>query len=225
LSEARPVIVGIWKNLHPGVKPYILLLSKGITTADAILAGANDQLTKPLDQQELDDKIVSAQRLQSVMRWLAHEDNVHSAAGMIGKAAFYQLFLSAMDRAFRYGERSMIIFISLENHVEMRAAVDPAVFTAHLTELCRQMTFMRRQSDVLARLSEHDFAVLLQRPQHEAEAINTIDRFSEFLAGVHKNFQGNCPAPRLKLTLLEMPQGHEHAERHVPPRQEQVVHV
>ena len=225
LSEARPVIVGIWKNLHPGLKPYILLLSKTATTEEAVLAGTNDQLRKPLDQQELETKIGNAQRLQDITRWLAHEDNIHSGAGMIGKAAFYQLFLSAMDRAFRYGERCMIIFIALENHVEMRAATEPEEFEEKLTELSKQMTYMRRQSDEIARLSLHDFAVLLQRPQQETEPMNTIDRFSEFLTRFHSNFQGSCPAPRLRLTLVEMPQGQELAERLVPPRIDSVVHI
>ena len=52
LSEARPVIIGVWKSLQrTAAKPYMLLLSKAATTEDAILAGANDALLKPLSSQ------------------------------------------------------------------------------------------------------------------------------------------------------------------------------
>ena len=86
LSEARPVIIGVWKSLKAAAKPYLILLSKSATTEDAILAGANDVLIKPLSSQELDEKTGNAARLIAVARMLAREDNVHSTGGMIGKA-------------------------------------------------------------------------------------------------------------------------------------------
>jgi PleD family two-component response regulator len=216
LSEARPVIIGIWKNIRTPVKPYILLLSKTATTEEAILAGTNDALNKPLSSQDLDVKIQNAQRLMDISRHLAQDGDIHSHGGMIGKAAFNQLFLSAMDRAFRYGERSLIVFAEMTNYDEMTAALGPQAVEETMRKLIEKMTFMRRQSDVIGRLSERDFAILLQRPHYETEPIDAINRFSEVLDKFHRSFENRQAAPAIHLVLVELPQGAQHAERFAP---------
>jgi diguanylate cyclase (GGDEF)-like protein len=216
LSEARPVVIGVWKNLRGPVKPYLLLLSKTAKTEEAILAGTNDVLNKPLSTQDLDVKIGNAQRLQEIARMLAAEDNVHSVGGMIGKAAFNQLFLSAIDRSFRYGERSLIIFASLTNHEQIVKDLGAQAADDTVRKLAEKMTFMRRQSDVIGRLGARDFAILLQRPQYESEPVDAINRFSEVLDKFQAGFEERRAAPQLLLRLIELPQGAERAFRVVP---------
>ena len=216
LSEARPVIIGVWKNIRAAVKPYLMLLSKTASTEDAILAGTNDVMNKPFSAQDIDVKIGNAERLMDISRRLAQEDNVHSGGGMVGKAAFNQLFLSATDRAFRYGERSLIVFAEVTNYDEIRQNASAGALEDSLHKLSDKMTFMRRQSDVIGRLSDRDFGILLQRPQYESEPIDAINRFSEVLDKFYQGFDDKTAAPRIHLSLVELPQGAEHAERFVP---------
>lgn len=220
LAEARPVIIGIWKNIRTPVKPYILLLSKTATPQDAILAGTNDVLNKPLSSQDLDTKILNAERLMAVCRHLAHVDNVHSTGGMIGKAAFNQLFLSAIDRAFRYAECSLIVFIRLTNHAQIVAAAGQEEYEKIIEKLTEKMTFMRRQSDVIGRLGEDEFAILLQRPQYASEPTDAINRFAEVLDKFYQSFDNKAFAPRIHMRLVELPQGAQHAERSAPIMEE-----
>ncbi|MDE1152858.1 MAG: diguanylate cyclase [Micavibrio sp.] len=216
LPEARPVIIGIWKNLRSPVKPYILLLGKTGTPEDAIAAGTNDVLNKPFSTADIETKIGNAERLQDITRKLAREDNVHSVGGLIGKAAFNQLFLSAIDRAFRYGERSLIVFVTITNVDDMNAAMGQDTVNDTVSRLTEKMTFMRRQSDVIGRLGFKDFAILLQRPQYESEPIDAINRFTEVLDKFQAGFENRAAAPKLHLRLIELPQGALHTERHVP---------
>jgi PleD family two-component response regulator len=216
LAEARPVIIGVWKNIRTAVKPYLFLLSKTATAEEAILAGTNDVLNKPLSSQELEVKIGNAQRLMDICRMLATEDNVHSSGGMIGKAAFNQLFLSAIDRAFRYGERSLIVFIEVVNHDEVVKVSGTEAFEETIRKLTEKMTFMRRQSDVIGRLGAETFAILLQRPQYETEPVDAINRFSEVLDKFYQTLSDKQAAPRLHLRLIELPQGAQRADRTVP---------
>lgn len=215
LSEARPVVIGVWKNIRSAVKPYLILLSKNGTTEDAITAGTNDILNKPLSTADLETKIANAERLTELSRHLAREDNVHSTGGMIGKAAFNQLFLSAIDRSFRYAERSLIVFITVTNHAELTAGGTEA-YVETFKKLTEKMTFMRRQSDVIGRLGADSFAVLLQRPIYESEPVDAINRFSEVLTKFHESFEDKSKAPKLNLKLIELPQGAQQAERFVP---------
>lgn len=216
LSEARPVVIGVWKNIRTPVKPYIILLSKTATTEDAITAGTNDVLNKPLSSHDLETKVGNAERLMELSRHLAKEDNVHSTGGMIGKAAFNQLFLSAIDRSFRYAERSLIVFITVTNHDDMLKASGQEVYEDTIKRLTEKMTFMRRQSDVIGRLGAESFAVLLQRPLYETEPVDAINRFSEVLDKFHQGFEDKATAPKLHLRLIELPQGAQHTERFVP---------
>lgn len=223
LSEPRPVVIGIWKNIRTAVKPYIMLLSKTATTEEAILAGTNDVLNKPFGSVDIETKMQNAQRLMDISRHLAHEDNVHSSGGMVGKAAFNQLFLSAIDRAFRYGERCLIVFAEMTNYDEMVGALGQEAVDATVAKLTDKMTFMRRQSDVIGRLSARDFAIILQRPQYETEPIDAINRFSEVLDKFHQGFENKQAAPTMHLVLVELPQGAQHAERFAPLRDEIVM--
>jgi len=223
MAEARPVIIGIWKNIRTPVKPYIMLLSKTATTEDAILSGANDVLNKPLSSQDLETKVRNAECLMALCRHLERVDDVHSTGGMIGKAAFNQLFLSAVDRAFRYGERSLIVFIRLTNHAEIVNAVGPDEYGKIIERLTDKMTFMRRQSDVIGRLGEDEFAILLQRPQYESEPIDAINRFAEVLDKFHHDFEDKAAAPHIHLSLIELPQGAQMAERSAPLMEEVVA--
>jgi PleD family two-component response regulator len=216
LSEARPVIIGVWKNLRGDNKPYLMLLSKTATQEEAILAGTNDVLSKPFNSADIDVKVENAERLMLIRQNLAKEDNVHSSGGMIGKAAFNQLFLSAIDRAFRYAERSLIVFLEMTNYDEVRAAAGEEAVNETIRQLTEKMTFMRRQSDVIGRLGAKDFGILLQRPQFESEPLDAINRFSEILDKFHNGFENKALAPKIELSLVELPQGALHAERFVP---------
>jgi len=224
MAEARPVIIGIWKNIRTPVKPYIMLLSKTATSEEAVLSGTNDVLNKPLSTQDLEQKVGNAERLLAIGRALASTDNeVHSSGGMIGKNAFNQLFLSATDRAFRYGERSLIVFIHMTNQTALQGSLAPDVYNNVIEKLTAQMTFMRRQSDVIARISPQDFAILLQRPQYESEPVDAINRFAETLNKFCQTFEDPAMVPQLHLTLINLPQGAQHAERFVPAQKAAAV--
>jgi len=217
LSEARPVVIGIWKALaNNPVKPYLLLLSKTATPEEAILSGTNDVLVKPFSSLDIDVKIGNAARIMEISRHLAKEDNIHSSGGMIGKAAFNQLYLSTLDRAFRYGERSLVVFVDVMNYDEIAALGEKGEEIIH--RLTEKITIMRRQSDVIGRLGAQSFGILLQRPQYETEPIDAINRFSEILGEFYKEFEYDSKAipPTLELNLVELPQGILHEVRAVP---------
>lgn len=218
LAEPRPVIIGIWKNLRGPFKPYILLLSKSATREDAILAGTNDVLQKPFDPQDLEEKIASAERLIALHRHLGTPDDIHSGGGMIGKAAFNQLFLSAVDRAFRYGERSLIVEARVTNIDALRARGQDALEET-MTALGERMALMRRQSDVIGRTAIDRFAILLQRPMYESEPFDAIGRFCETLDKFHQGFADKNLAPEIELQMVELPQGALLATCHAPARQ------
>ncbi|MCK5658669.1 MAG: diguanylate cyclase, partial [Alphaproteobacteria bacterium] len=191
-------------------------LSKTATREEAIIAGTNDVLNKPFSSVDIDTKIGNAERLMEISRFLIEEDPVPSTGGLINKSAFNQLYLSAIDRAFRYGERSLIVFINMMNYDEIIATAGKQATEETILKLMEKMSFMRRQSDVIGRLGSHDFGILLQRPQYETEPMDAINRFSETLDKFYKDFENKEIAPKMQLSLVELPQGALHEEQLVP---------
>lgn len=215
LSEARPVVMALWKHLTVP-RPYLILLSKTATEEEAITAGTNDIFLKPLNSQDLETKMANAARFLAISNHLARIDNVHSTGGLVGKAAFNQLFLSALDRSFRYGERSLIVFVTMTNYADIIALDGEENTNITIQRLTEKMTYMRRQSDVIGRLGAHEFAILLQRPQYESEPLDALGRFSEDLEKFYHSFENRALAPKISLSLVELPQGALRAECTVP---------
>lgn len=223
LSESRPIILSIWKNVKTEVKPYLVLLTKNdeMTTNHAILAGNNDFLLKPLNMEDIEEKIANAGRFLEVFRYIEAGDDTISLKGIINKKAFYQLFLSALDRAYRYGERSLIVFVNISNYqdiVEVSSMEELQELHEHVAD---KMTMMRRQSDVVGHIGESDYAILLQRPQYEAEPIDAIGRFASELERFIGEVHGKYVGVNFELDLVEIPQGVLHSKRVISSSKEE----
>lgn len=217
LTSARSLILNIRRAIP--AYSYIVLLSQNSDRTEAIKAGCNDFLSKPLDNAALDQTIGNAERLLKLTRRIGDDsEDFPSAGGVIAKSAFNQLFLSAMDRADRYGERAYVLFISMSNYkhiVEMDGhyAGDYAVAV-----LSKYLVRLRRQSDIIGQTAKYEYAILLQRPQHEHEPIEAANRFAESLAKYGDIFSSGSTPAEITISLIDLPVGSQLVE-HVITRE------
>jgi CheY-like chemotaxis protein len=207
LTSARPIIL----NLRRATRHYTYILQMGqeITRAEAIQSSANDCLMKPVDPEALDTAIENAKGLTSLIRRIGDEsEDFPSASGIIAKSAFNQLFLSAIERADRYGERSFVVFISLANYKQIaeREGIYAADYTS--AKLSQYLVRLRRQSDIIAQTEKYEFALLLQRPIYETEPADATNRFAEAVASYDELFRttGEVP-PEVHVSLVDLPIG------------------
>ena len=197
LQDPRPIIISIYKTLRGRYEPQFLILSKTIDEQAALSAGANDIIQKPVSPQALEEKLENMQRLMEYISALGHEDHFPSQKGVIGKDAFNELFLSAIDRAHRYAERSFIVFIDIH--------ADDADFD----KMAANIRYIRRQSDVIGRTCAKQFGILLQRPMYESEPMDAMTRFAEVLTRQMQETALSAPV-EITLTLVELPFGRLH---------------
>jgi len=225
LSETRPIILSIWRMVKTRIKPYMILLTKNedMTTDQAILSGNNDFITKPLDMADVDEKMANAERFVDICRYLDTEDKIEDTKGIINKNAFNQLFLSSLDRAFRYGERSLIVFINISNYDRIKENSGKEGLDHFNNKIAEKMNLMRRQSDVIGRIGERDYAILLQRPLYEAEPLDAVARFADVLNKLHAEFIAKESTPSFELDLVEIPQGILHSRKEVPFKEQEVL--
>jgi PleD family two-component response regulator len=206
LTSPRPVILNIRRNIQN--YPYIVLMSEAIALEEAIKSGANDVLAKPLDLTGLPETMANAALLTTLVSRISDDsEDFPSAGGVIAKSAFNQLFLSALDRADRYGEKSYIIFIAMENFAEIQGLDGAYAAEYALARLSQFLVRQRRQSDIIGQTAKAEYALLLQRPGYETEPEEAAQRFAQALQDAPDLTASGASEVRLSLSLIELPTG------------------
>jgi PleD family two-component response regulator len=211
LNNARPLVLGIRRSVRG--YPYVVLMSHDLKREEAIKSGANDIMSKPLDGGALDQTMANADRLTALMKRMGDDsEDFPSAGGVIAKSAFNQLFLSCIDRADRYAERSFLVFIGIRNYkkvVENHGAYAAEYATAKLSQY---LVRLRRQSDIIAQTGKAEYCLMLQRPQYETEPIEAANRFAAALEKLEDICANEGDIIEVAVTLINIPVGQLHVE-------------
>ncbi|PJB69300.1 MAG: DNA-binding response regulator [Alphaproteobacteria bacterium CG_4_9_14_3_um_filter_47_13] len=211
LNNARPIVLGIRRAVRN--YPYIILMSQDLDQEDAIRSGANDILAKPLDAAKLDGIIRNSERMIRLIRRIGDEnEDFPSAGGVISKSAFNQLFLSSLDRADRYGERSFLVFIGIKNYKELVEMDGPHAASYAAAKLSQYLVRLRRQSDIIAQTGKSEYCLMLQRPQYETEPMEAANRFAEALGQFNDIATSDNSTVDIHVTLIDIPIGTKHVE-------------
>ena len=219
LTSAQPVIL----NLRRATGRYSYIVQMGSETAqlEAIQSGANDAISKPIDPEALDTTVENAGYLLSLIKRIGDDsEDFPSAGGIIAKSAFNQLFLSAIDRADRYGERTFIVFIGIKNYHNIYENEGPYAADYLVAKLSKYLVRLRRQSDIIAQTESFEYALLLQRPLYETEPVEAANRFAEAITQYADMFKTDGEAPEVYVQLIDLPVGsriirHDITEEHV----------
>lgn len=187
---------------------YILLLTKNWPVEAALELGANDILPVQATTDDVMRALDKYNRLFAVIEEIGDQRvDFPSIGGVIARSAFHQLFLTGIDRASRYGEKTYILFISLNNYNELYDIGGDYVADYAVAMLSKKLTGMRRQSDILGQITKHSYALLLQRPTYETEPLEAAQRFASALIDSHEIAEG-APVPlQVKVMLVDIPCG------------------
>ncbi len=214
LTSARPVILNIRRTT--GQYSYIVQMGNDIEQIEAIQSGANNSISKPINPDILDNVIDNAKYLTSLINRLGDDtEDFPSAGGIISKSAFNQLFLSAIDRADRYGEKSFVVFIGISNYNDILQNEGASNANYTVAKLSKFLTSLRRQSDIIAQTERYEYALLLQRPIYETEPNEATSRFAESINGFDDLFNTNGITPNIEIKLIDLPVGSKIIEHNI----------
>ena len=209
LNNPRQLILNIRRKIR-GQVPYLIFMSETASYEEALKCGMNDLLMKPVNPDSLIIKTENAERLNDLVSRIGDaSEDYPSAGGVIAKSAFNQLFLSALDRADRYGERSFVLFISISNYKEMYDLDGPYVADSAAAVMAQHLVRLRRQSDIIAQTGKAEYALMLQRPIYETEPMDAANRFAEALSEKH-DIAANGVKVEISVELIDIPVGKRH---------------
>jgi GGDEF domain-containing protein len=211
LTNARPLVLGIRRSVKN--YPYIVLMSHDMSREEAIKSGANDVLAKPLDATLLDTMVGNAERLTTLIKRIGDEsEDFPSAGGVIAKSAFNQLFLSCIDRADRYAERSFLVFIGVRNHKKVIENYGAYAAEYASAKLSQYLVRLRRQSDIIAQTGRAEYCLMLQRPVYETEPMEAAKRFAAALEKLEDICANDGDVIEVAVQLVDLPVGMLHSE-------------
>lgn len=210
LSDVAGVVVNIRKAARDN-GAYVMLLSDSMSDEQAVAAGANGVVAKPINPAALEETIVSAKRFVEIVEWVGDSsEDFPSAGGIIAKSAFNQLFLSAIDRAARYGEKSYVLFISMDNYAETLSMDGPYAANSAAAKIAQFLVKIRRQSDILAQVGKSEYVLLLQRPVYPHEPMDAANRFADSLSRIEGMEETGVKELKISVKLIDVPSGFQH---------------
>jgi len=187
---------------------YVALMGEELDHQSAAGVGANSVLNKPVDPEKLNEAVSSAQNLLNYSELLADiTEDFPSAGGVIAKSAFNQLFLSSMDRGWRYVEKTYVLSVSIDNFEEIKRLDGDQHAIYGASKLAHHLVRLRRQSDVIGQVRENEYCLLLQRTANDSEAEEAAKRFSANLDEINDFIPAEGNSLKIKVALTELPSG------------------
>jgi diguanylate cyclase (GGDEF)-like protein len=168
-------------------------------------AGADDYLTKPLNTVELRLRMKNGKRLLNLEDVLREGPGTDSATGVVNDAGFRQFFRVVVAEARRTMAEGALVFVKIDNYRQVydEHGYTPAVNM--LVEVARLLQKAVRDSDLVARLGEDTYCLMLQNT-NTAACRPLIDKLRLQLGALSVYIEDFDLHPAFSLSGLNYPQ-------------------
>lgn len=205
-NELRSFVIGARR----GIAHYnpIIVMSHQMDREEVRSQGANATLSKPFEERDFKAQLLNMRNLNGLMDRLADESiDFPSKEGVISKSAFYQIFISCLDRADRYGEETYLTFATIKNIDEIRGEFGADTANEICENLKKYTMRIRRLSDIAGRTAAEEICLMLTRPANAEEPKMAINRFAESMAEYAELIGVNGAKPVITVMMMCLPSG------------------
>jgi CheY-like chemotaxis protein len=213
MKDARAIILNIRRAISS--YPYVILMTadEDLDIESALAMGCNNYIRKPLDNNDVADRLENAEHLMAMIQSIGDEsEDFPSAGGVISKSAFNQLFLSAIDRGSRYSELAHILSIGIKNYRDIESRDGPYGAEFVTSKLAHHLVRLRRQSDIIGQTGKNEYSLLLQRIQDQSEPREAAARFAKAIEELDDFASATSTSIEIDLHLTRWPLGRNEPE-------------
>jgi two-component system chemotaxis response regulator CheY len=153
--------------------PYVIVLTAR-ADADAarrtMEAGADDLIAKPLDREELERKLIAAERVTGLHRRLHSDARQDALTGLANRHRLDEDLEAVKARTGRYGHRWCCALIDIDRFKAYNDTAGHVAGDAVLRRVARALAATARAGDVVYRYGGEEFLVLLPEQTLESAA-------------------------------------------------------
>ncbi len=167
-------------------------------------AGADDYLTRPFNAYELQLRLRSAKRLLNREDELLEGSGFDEATGSINEACFRYFFRTVLAGSRRADRHGALLFIHVDENGRIPASQDYESRQRMMVEITNVLGRTMRDADLMARLSDDDFCLLLHDTQWD-ECAPLAERISMQVDGISVIVDNDVLHPRVRIEAVNFP--------------------
>ncbi len=168
-------------QLPPGAPPSEVRTAQTLGAALALLSKHSVCAALPLDPGTFDGPDLAAGELGKLESELVERVLHDSVTGLPRRRLLVDRLAMAMKRCARDGSSGTLLVIHLDQSGQISQTHGAAAEDLMLSTLAQRLTALVRDSDTVARLAEHEFAVLLPNESGLLEALAVGEKLMEAL--------------------------------------------
>lgn len=176
------------------------------TVMACLQAGADDYLNKPLNTTELQLRIRAGKRLLNMEDMLREGAGLDQSTGVVNDASFREFFRVIMADSVRGDHQGSLLYVRVTNYAATleRHGFNPT--ESMMAGLANLLTKIARESDLVARLSEDTFCVMLQHTNWD-KCLPLTEKIAAQVANVVVVLDDGNIGPEVELSASNYPQG------------------
>jgi len=169
-------------------------------------AGADVYLTKPLNTIELWLRMKNGKRLLNLEDELREGPGADQVTGAVNRASFRGFFRVIMAESKRTKTTGSLFFVTVKNYNTTFTQFGYAPAQSLMIETAKLLEANTRESDLLARLSEHEFCMLLQNT-HWDKCRVVVEKIYQQLSNITVYFEDMSLGVDFVIEIVDYPHG------------------
>lgn len=167
-------------------------------------AGADEYLTRPFNAYELQLRLRSAKRLLNREDELLEGPGFDDVTGSINEACFRHFFRTVLAGSRRADRPGVLLFVHVDGNGQIRAPQGYESRQRMMVEITNVLSRTIRDADLMARMSDDDFCLLLHDTQWD-DCAPLAERIAAQVDGISVIVDDDILHPRVRIEAVNFP--------------------